>query len=92
MGPQLIPLVLYDLSGARAPDSLETMQDHLGRFRGLRVKNLEGISYDALQSSWCAFIRRWNRMQEEGHSIARWVTEQRSSAPITQSARYVTEL
>ena len=58
MDQQLIPWALYDLSGARAPDSLETMQDYFRHFRGLCGKSLENIGYDALQSSWCAFIRR----------------------------------
>ena len=69
MDQQLIPWALYDLSGAHAPDSLVTMQDYFRRFRGLRGKSLEGIAYDALQSSWCAFIRRWNRMLEDGRSL-----------------------
>ena len=55
MDQELIPWALYDLFGARAPDSLETMQDCFRRFRGLRGKSLEEITYDALQS---AFIRR----------------------------------
>ena len=65
MDQQIIPWALYDVSGAHAPDSLGTMQDYFKRFRGLRGKSLEGVAYDALQSSWCAFIRRWNRMLDE---------------------------
>ena len=45
------------------------MQNFFRRFRGLCVKILEGIAYDALQSSKCAFIRRWNRMLEDGRSF-----------------------
>ena len=73
MDQQLIPWALYDLSGVHAPDSLETMQDYFQPFRGLRGKSLEGIAYDALQSSWCAFIRRWNRMLEDGRSFPQWL-------------------
>uniref|UniRef100_A0AAV1T3I9 Uncharacterized protein n=1 Tax=Peronospora matthiolae TaxID=2874970 RepID=A0AAV1T3I9_9STRA len=58
MDQHLIPWVLYDLSGSRAPDSLMTMQGYFRRFRGLREKILDGISYESLQRSWCAFIRR----------------------------------
>uniref|UniRef100_A0AAV1U0I7 Uncharacterized protein n=1 Tax=Peronospora matthiolae TaxID=2874970 RepID=A0AAV1U0I7_9STRA len=69
----LIPWALYDLSGARAPDSLETMQDCFRRFRGLRGKSLGFISYESLQWSWCAFIRRWNRMLEDGKNFQQWL-------------------
>uniref|UniRef100_A0AAV1TX48 Uncharacterized protein n=1 Tax=Peronospora matthiolae TaxID=2874970 RepID=A0AAV1TX48_9STRA len=48
MDQHLIPWALYDLSGARAPDSLETMQDFFRCFRGLRGKRLGGISYESL--------------------------------------------
>ena len=43
MDQHLIPWALYDLSGARAPDSLEATQDYFRRFRGLRGKTLDGI-------------------------------------------------
>uniref|UniRef100_A0AAV1UC69 Uncharacterized protein n=1 Tax=Peronospora matthiolae TaxID=2874970 RepID=A0AAV1UC69_9STRA len=73
MDRHLIPWALYDLSGARAPDSLETMQDYFRHFRGLRGKSLDGISYELLQRSWCAFIRRWNRMLEDGRNFQQWL-------------------
>lgn len=73
MDQHLIPWALYDLSGARSPDSLETMQDYFRRFRGLRGKRLDGISYESLQRSWCAFIRRWNRMHEDGRNFQQWL-------------------
>uniref|UniRef100_A0AAV1TN05 Uncharacterized protein n=1 Tax=Peronospora matthiolae TaxID=2874970 RepID=A0AAV1TN05_9STRA len=73
MDRHLIPWALYDLSGARAPYSLETMQDYFRRFRGLRGKSLDGISYESLQRSWCAFIRRWNRMLEDGRNFQQWL-------------------
>ena len=72
MDQHLIPWALYDLSGARSPESLETMQDYSRSFRGLRGKSLNGISNDSLQRSWCAFIRRWNRMLEDGKNFQQW--------------------
>ena len=58
MARQLIPWSLDDLSGAHAPDSLDTMRDYFRRFRKLRGKGLDGIEHEALQRSWCAFIQR----------------------------------
>ena len=49
------------------------MQDYFSRFGELREKSLEGIAYDALQISWRAFIRRWNRMLEDGSSFLQWL-------------------
>ena len=43
MDHELIFCTLYDFSGARTLDSLETMQDYFRHFRGLRRKNLEGL-------------------------------------------------
>ena len=45
LNQELIPCALYDLSAARAPDSLNN--------KALR-EILEGIAYDALQSFWGA--------------------------------------
>ena len=73
MDKQFIPWALNDLFGSRTPDSLETMQNYFRRFRALHGKSLNGIAYDALQSSWCAFIRRWNRMLEDGRSFPQWL-------------------
>ncbi|KAG3172822.1 hypothetical protein PI126_g1149 [Phytophthora idaei] len=73
MDNRLRPWALYDLSGAQAPDTLDTMKDHFRRFRGLRRKGVEGVGYGALQESWCAFIRRWNRTVEEDESFVGWL-------------------
>ncbi|KAG1697864.1 hypothetical protein DVH05_015818 [Phytophthora capsici] len=64
---------LYDLSGAVASDSLETMKSIFRRFRGLRQKGIEGVEYGALQESWCAFIKRWNRMKQSGEDFLAWL-------------------
>ncbi|KAI9984864.1 hypothetical protein PInf_006394 [Phytophthora infestans] len=73
MNEDMKPWALYDLSWAVTPDALDTMQDHFRRFRRLLNKTIDGASYEALQRSWCAFIRRWNRMQEAGESVAGWL-------------------
>ncbi|KAG3136508.1 hypothetical protein PI124_g19870 [Phytophthora idaei] len=73
MDNRLRPWALYDLSGAQAPDTLDTMKDHFRRFRGLRQKGVEGVGYGALQESWCASIRRWNRTVEEDESFVGWL-------------------
>ena len=73
MNEDMKPWALYDLSGAVTPDALDTMQDHFRRFRRLRNKTLDGATYEALQRSWCAFIRRWNRMHEAGESVVGWL-------------------
>ena len=54
MDRELIPWALYDLSEARASDSLAPMQEYCRRFRESRGESLDGIAYGALQSSWCA--------------------------------------
>ncbi|KAG1681914.1 hypothetical protein DVH05_024111 [Phytophthora capsici] len=74
MDDELKPWQLYDLSGAVAPDSPDTMKDFFRRFRNLRGKSLEGFDNDALARSWSAFIKRWNRMQREGSSFVSWLT------------------
>ena len=48
MDQEFISWALYDLSRARTPASLETMQYSFRRFCGLRGKSLEGIAYDGL--------------------------------------------
>ncbi|KAG3062941.1 hypothetical protein PI125_g24439 [Phytophthora idaei] len=73
MDNRLRPWALYDLSGAQVPDTLDTMKDHFRRFRGLRQKGVEGVEYGPLRESWCAFIRRWNRMVEEDESFVGWL-------------------
>ena len=87
MDQQIIPWALYDLSGAHAPDSLGTMQDYFRRFSKLRGKTLEGVAYDALQSSWCAFIRRWNRMLEDGRSFPMWLAADHSLGALRDRVR-----
>ncbi|ETP05288.1 hypothetical protein F441_18074 [Phytophthora nicotianae CJ01A1] len=64
---------LYELSGAVNPDTLEAMRALFRRFRGLRQKGIEGVEYGALQESWCAFVRRWNRMKEAGEDFVAWL-------------------
>ncbi|KAG1693099.1 hypothetical protein DVH05_023879 [Phytophthora capsici] len=63
MDDELKPWQLYDLSGAVAPDSLDTMKEFFRRFCNLRGKSLEDFDNDALARSWSAFTKRWNRMQ-----------------------------
>ncbi|KAG3236212.1 hypothetical protein PI124_g18776 [Phytophthora idaei] len=64
---------LFDLSGALNPDTPDTMRDHFRRFRAARQKTIEGADLEALRRSWCAFIRRWNRMSEAGESFVGWL-------------------
>ncbi|ETN11250.1 hypothetical protein PPTG_10189 [Phytophthora nicotianae INRA-310] len=64
---------LYDLSGAVNPDTPEAMKTYFRRFRGLRQKSIEGVGYGALQESWCAFVRRWNRMTQTGEDFVAWL-------------------
>ncbi|ETP48697.1 hypothetical protein F442_05621 [Phytophthora nicotianae P10297] len=33
------------------------------------AKSTEGVEYGALQESWCAFVRRWNRMTQTGEDF-----------------------
>ncbi|ETL96489.1 hypothetical protein L917_06030 [Phytophthora nicotianae] len=58
---------------AENPDSLDTMKDYFRRFRAARQKTIEGAEYEALQRSWCAMIKRWNRMQYMGQSFVSWL-------------------
>ncbi|OWY97430.1 hypothetical protein PHMEG_00032035 [Phytophthora megakarya] len=65
MDSKLTPWELYDLSTALQTDTPDTMRDHFRRFCASREKPIEGAGHTALQRSWCAFIRRWNRMTLE---------------------------
>ncbi|KAI9986798.1 hypothetical protein PInf_025759 [Phytophthora infestans] len=65
MDEALRPWPLYDISGAQDPESLDEMKDLFRRFRALRQKPVDGVDHSALQESWCAFIRRWNRPQAQ---------------------------
>ncbi|OWZ04125.1 hypothetical protein PHMEG_00024026 [Phytophthora megakarya] len=73
MDEALRPWDLYDLSGAQSPDTLDNMKGYFRRFRGLRQKTIEGVEYVALQTSWCAFIKRWNLMLLRGESFVDWL-------------------
>ncbi|OWZ22734.1 hypothetical protein PHMEG_0002500 [Phytophthora megakarya] len=73
MDSELTPWELYDLSAALQPDTTYTMRDHFRRFHASQEKPIEGAGHTALQRSWCAFIRRWNRMTLEGESFPRWL-------------------
>ncbi|ETI37355.1 hypothetical protein F443_16643 [Phytophthora nicotianae P1569] len=70
---------LYELSGAVNPDTLEAMKALFRRFRGLRQKGIEGVEYGALQESWCAFVRRWNRMKEAGEDFVAWLNHREAA-------------
>ncbi|OWZ08018.1 hypothetical protein PHMEG_00019500 [Phytophthora megakarya] len=75
MDSELRPWALYDLSGADAPRTLEEMKEYFRCFRWLRRKKIEGIEATALQTSWCAFIRRWNSMLASSDSLPTWLKE-----------------
>ncbi|ETP47849.1 hypothetical protein F442_06284, partial [Phytophthora nicotianae P10297] len=49
------------------------MKTYFHCFRGLRQKSIEGVEYGALQESWCAFVRRWNRMSQTGEDFVAWL-------------------
>ena len=51
------------------------MQDYLTLFGKLRGKIHVGIAYDALQNSWCDFIRHWNRMLENEKGLSQWLSQ-----------------
>ncbi|OWZ01310.1 hypothetical protein PHMEG_00027330 [Phytophthora megakarya] len=76
MDSELAPWPLYDLSAAVQPDTPDTMRDHFRRFRATRKKGIEDAGHEALQRSWCAFIRRLNRMPHEGESLPQWLAYQ----------------
>ena len=52
---------------------LQSMQDFFQRFRRLRGKSHAINAYSALQNSWCALIRSWNWMLEDGRSFTQWL-------------------
>ncbi|OWZ05662.1 hypothetical protein PHMEG_00022208 [Phytophthora megakarya] len=51
------------------------MKEYFRRFRWLRRKKIEGAEGTALQTSWCAFIRRWNSMLASSDSLPTWLKE-----------------
>ncbi|ETP30985.1 hypothetical protein F442_20108 [Phytophthora nicotianae P10297] len=63
MDEELTPWVLYDLTPADSPDTPDNRREYFRRFRVARHKTIEGAGHEALQRSWCAFIKRWNLMQ-----------------------------
>ncbi|KAL3668078.1 hypothetical protein V7S43_006943 [Phytophthora oleae] len=71
----LRPWQLYDLSGASAPDSIDTMIAYWSRYRALRGKTSAG-EYHALQYSWCAFIKRWNERHRLGQPFVVWLEDE----------------
>ncbi|KAL3670306.1 hypothetical protein V7S43_004617 [Phytophthora oleae] len=71
----LRPWQLYDLSGASAPDSIDTMIAYWSRYRALRGKT-SASEYHALQYSWCAFIKRWNERHRLGQPFVVWLEDE----------------
>ncbi|ETI32996.1 hypothetical protein F443_20283 [Phytophthora nicotianae P1569] len=63
MDEELTSWALYDLTPADSPDTPDNMREYFRRFRAARHKTIEGAGHEALQHSWCAFIKRWNLMQ-----------------------------
>ncbi|KAE9112502.1 hypothetical protein PF010_g10422 [Phytophthora fragariae] len=61
---------LYSLVGAEQPECLDVMKEHFTRYRVIRGKKTnKAYTHDALQRSWCAFIRLWNAAGREGLSV-----------------------
>ncbi|CAH0486468.1 unnamed protein product [Peronospora farinosa] len=74
MDGDLKPWRLYGLEGAVEPEPLEVMKDLFTRYRTVRGKATNNAyTDDALQRSWCAFIRRWNASRREGTSFTSWL-------------------
>ncbi|KAE9174450.1 hypothetical protein PF005_g25852 [Phytophthora fragariae] len=85
MERDLKPWDLYSLDGAENPDRLDIMKEYFTRYRQLRGKKTNNAyTHDALQRSWCAFIRRWNAAGREGLSFTSWL-EDREAAHSTRS-------
>ncbi|KAE8988569.1 hypothetical protein PF004_g24640 [Phytophthora fragariae] len=85
MERDLKPWDLYSLDGAENPDRLDIMNEYFTRYRQLRGKKTNNAyTHDALQRSWCAFIRRWNAAGHEGLSFTSWL-EDREAARSTRS-------
>ncbi|KAE8965785.1 hypothetical protein PF005_g29720 [Phytophthora fragariae] len=85
MERDLKPWDLYSLDGAENPDRLDIMKEYFTRYRQLRGKKTNNAyTHDALQRSWCAFIRRWNAAGREGLSFTSWL-EDREAARSTRS-------
>ncbi|KAE9092312.1 hypothetical protein PF007_g18562 [Phytophthora fragariae] len=85
MERDLKPWDLYSLDCAEDPDRLDIMKEYFTRYRQLRGKKTNNAyTHDALQRSWCAFIRRWNAAGREGLSFTLWL-EDREAARSTRS-------
>ncbi|KAE8913810.1 hypothetical protein PF005_g8973 [Phytophthora fragariae] len=82
---QLKPWDLYSLDGAEQSECLDVMKEYFTRYRMIRgEKTNNAYTHDALQRSWCAFIRRWNAAGHEGLSFTSWL-EDREAARSTRS-------
>ena len=80
MDDDLKPWGLYSLEGAHQPESLESMKNLFTRYRNVRGKGTNhAYTEDALQRSWCAFIRRWNASRREGASFTSWIEGREST-------------
>ncbi|OWY91141.1 hypothetical protein PHMEG_00040405, partial [Phytophthora megakarya] len=56
------------------PGSLDTMNQYFTRCGAAKNKETShAYLHDALQCSWCAFIRRWNTSRREGQPFASWL-------------------
>ncbi|EGZ22173.1 hypothetical protein PHYSODRAFT_424718, partial [Phytophthora sojae] len=74
MDHELKPWELYSLQGAEEPESLDTMKPYFTRYGAAKNKGIShAYTHDALQRSWCAFIRRWNVSRREGCPFASWL-------------------
>ncbi|KAE8971693.1 hypothetical protein PR001_g26815 [Phytophthora rubi] len=89
MERDLKPWDLYSLDGAENPDRLDIMKEYFTRYRQLRGKKTNNAyTHDALQRSWCAFIRRWNAAGREGLSFTSWLEDREA----TRSTRSIGDL
>ena len=74
MDDDLKPWGLYSLDGVEQPESLESMKNLFTRYRTVRGKGMNyAYTEDALQQSWCDFIRRGNASRREGTSFTSWI-------------------
>ncbi|EGZ09382.1 hypothetical protein PHYSODRAFT_338199 [Phytophthora sojae] len=57
-----------------APSLIGTMKQYFTRYRAVKNKGTShAYTHDALQCSWCAFIRHWNASRREGRPFASWL-------------------
>ncbi|KAE9013246.1 hypothetical protein PF010_g9044 [Phytophthora fragariae] len=72
------------------------MKEYFTHYRMIRGKKTNNAyTHDALQRSWCAFIRRWNSAGCEGLSFTSWLEDRedaRSPRPIGDLRTRVCEL